>query len=277
MSDRGHGPDAAAMRPPTRQAWLEADWPAPPGVRALATLRHGAGASMRPFDRFNLGNARGDAGDDPIVVAANRAELTLRAGLPSAPVWLRQVHGTRVLRVDEPLPEGDASAERRRMADEPEADAAVTSVPGTVLAVLTADCLPVVLAARDGGEVGVAHAGWRGLAEGVLEAIQRDLLDDSLVFRYSHDHDDGLDGIEGTFNMCSFWYVECLARAGDLNQARFLFEKMLGYANHLGLFAEETGASGEQLGNFPQGLSHLGLISTARLIALGDEKDVFLE
>ena len=68
-----------------RRAWLEADWPAPPGVHALATLRHGAGASMVPFDRFNLGNARGEAGDDPIVVAANRAEFTLRAGLPSAP------------------------------------------------------------------------------------------------------------------------------------------------------------------------------------------------
>ncbi|HEY4529442.1 MAG TPA: peptidoglycan editing factor PgeF [Luteimonas sp.] len=160
----------ATPGPPTRKAWLDADWPAPPGVHALVTFRHGAGASMLPFDRFNLGNARGDAGDDPIIVAANRAELTLRAGLPSAPRWLRQVHGTGVLRVDEPLPEGDASAERRRMADEPEADAAVTSVPGTVLAVLTADCLPVVLAARDGREVAVAHAGWRGLADGVLEA-----------------------------------------------------------------------------------------------------------
>lgn len=155
---------------PTRKAWLDAAWPAPAGVHALVTLRHGAGASMLPFDRFNLGNARGDAGDDPIAVAANRAELTLRGGLPSAPRWLRQVHGSRVLRVDEALPEGDASAERRRMADEPEADAAVTSMPGTVLAVLTADCLPVVFAAREGGEVGVAHAGWRGLADGVLEA-----------------------------------------------------------------------------------------------------------
>ncbi|WP_343225026.1 peptidoglycan editing factor PgeF [Luteimonas sp. MC1895] len=154
----------------SRSAWLDAGWPAPPGVRALTTLRHGAGASMVPFDRFNLGNARGDAGDDPICVAANRAEFTLRAGLPSAPHWLRQVHGTGVLRVDDVLPEGDATAERRRMEAEPEADAAVTSVAGAVLAVLTADCLPVVFAARDGREVGVAHAGWRGLAAGVLEA-----------------------------------------------------------------------------------------------------------
>lgn len=96
-----------------------------------------------------------------------------------------------------------------------------------------------------------------------LTAIEQDLLDDSLVYRYSHDSDDGLEGIEGTFNMCSFWYVECLARAGDLPQARFLFEKMLGYANHLGLFAEETGAAGEQLGNFPQAFTHLALISAA--------------
>lgn len=154
----------------SRSAWLAAGWPAPPGVRALTTLRHGAGASMLPFDRFNLGNARNDAGDDPICVAANRAEFTLRAGLPSAPHWLRQVHGTGVLRVDDALPEGDATAERRRMEAEPEADAAVTSVAGAVLAVLTADCLPVVFAARDGREVGVAHAGWRGLAAGVLEA-----------------------------------------------------------------------------------------------------------
>ena len=152
-----------------RRAWIAADWPAPPGVHALVTLRHGAGASMVPFDRFNLGNARGEAGDDPVIVAANRSELVDRAGLPSAPHWLRQVHGTGVLRVDDRLPYGNATAERARMVDEPEADAAVTDVPGAVLAVLTADCLPVVLAARGGGEVAVAHAGWRGLAAGVLE------------------------------------------------------------------------------------------------------------
>lgn len=161
---------STAGGPPLRRAWLDADWPAPPGVHALVTLRHGAGASMVPFDRFNLGNARSAEGDDPVIVAANRAELVERAGLPSAPHWLRQVHGTGVLRVGDVLPFGNATAERGRMADEPEADAAVTDVPGAVLAVLTADCLPVVLAARDGGEVAVAHAGWRGLAAGVLEA-----------------------------------------------------------------------------------------------------------
>lgn len=155
---------------PRRQAWLEAGWPAPPGVRALTTLRHGAGASMVPFDRFNLGNVHGATGDDPVIVAANRSELVDRVDLPSAPHWLRQVHGTGVLRIDDPLPYGNATTERGRMASEPEADAAVTDVSGVVLAVLTADCLPVVLAARDGGEVAVAHAGWRGLAAGVLEA-----------------------------------------------------------------------------------------------------------
>ena len=163
MSPAGPGPS------PARRAWLEADWPAPPGVRAMVTLRHGAGASMVPFDRFNLGNARGPDGDDPVIVAANRADLVDRAGLPSAPHWLRQVHGTGVLRVDGALPPGNATTERGRMAAEPEADAAATDVPGAVLAVLTADCLPVVFAARDGGEVAVAHAGWRGLAAGVLE------------------------------------------------------------------------------------------------------------
>jgi GH15 family glucan-1,4-alpha-glucosidase len=97
-----------------------------------------------------------------------------------------------------------------------------------------------------------------------LRAVGEKLMDDSLVHRYSIDTGfDGLQGAEGTFNMCSFWYVECVARAGDLQKARFYFEKMLGYANHLGLFAEETGNSGEQLGNFPQAFTHLSLISAA--------------
>ncbi|GAA3916044.1 peptidoglycan editing factor PgeF [Luteimonas lutimaris] len=136
---------------------LRADWDAPANVHAFTTLRFGAGTSQAPFDAFNLGNARAADGDDPATVARNRAELAERAGLPSPPCWLRQVHGTRVLRFDAPV------------ADEPEADAAVTATPGVVLAILTADCLPVVLAARDGSEVAAAHAGWRGLAAGVLE------------------------------------------------------------------------------------------------------------
>ncbi|HOU64566.1 MAG TPA: peptidoglycan editing factor PgeF [Thermomonas sp.] len=134
-------------------AWLDADWPAPPGVRALSTMRHGLGVSKPPFDAFNLG-AR--CGDDPEAVAENRRQLDAALVLPSPPRWLRQVHGIGVAR--EPG------------FDEPEADAAVTSMPGTVLAILTADCLPVVFAARDGDEIGAAHAGWRGLGAGVLEA-----------------------------------------------------------------------------------------------------------
>ena len=94
-----------------------------------------------------------------------------------------------------------------------------------------------------------------------LKGIEKDLVEDSLVYRYRND--DGLSGGEGTFCMCSFWYVECLARSGDLEQARYVFEKMLGYANHVGLYAEELGPSGEHLGNFPQAFTHLGLISAA--------------
>ena len=144
-----------------RSALLPADWPAAPGVVACTTLRLGAGVSDAPFDRFNLG-AR--CGDDPAAVMANRAALADLGALPSTPHWLRQVHGSTVVRFDAPATPG-TPAER-----EPEADAAVTSVAGVVLTVLTADCLPVVFAAADGAEVGVAHAGWRGLADGVLEA-----------------------------------------------------------------------------------------------------------
>lgn len=98
-----------------------------------------------------------------------------------------------------------------------------------------------------------------------LKAIENDLVYDSLVYRY-HTEDTPVDtfgGIEGTFNMCTFWYVECLSRAGELQKARLYFEKMLGYANHLGLYAEETGPRGEHLGNFPQAFTHLALISAA--------------
>ena len=98
-----------------------------------------------------------------------------------------------------------------------------------------------------------------------LAAVKEDLVDDSLVYRYKMGHGaaDGLAGDEGTFNMCSFWYVECLTRAGDIEKARLMFEKMLGYANHLGLYSEELGPRGEHLGNFPQAFTHLALISAA--------------
>jgi GH15 family glucan-1,4-alpha-glucosidase len=111
-----------------------------------------------------------------------------------------------------------------------------------------------------------------------LRAIEEVLVSDSLVYRYKTGDAfwDGLLGQEGTFSMCSFWYVECLSRAGDLEKARFFFEKALGYANHLGLYAEELGLRGEHLGNFPQAFTHLALISAAydlnrRLSAAGHQ------
>ncbi len=109
--------------------------------------------------------------------------------------------------------------------------------------------------------IGASDPQWRG----ALRAIEAELIDDSLVKRYDplKATSDGLSGGEGTFSVCSFWYVECLARAGDLRQARFIFEKALGYANHLGLYAEQLGPAGEHLGNFPQALTHLALISAA--------------
>ena len=98
-----------------------------------------------------------------------------------------------------------------------------------------------------------------------VDAIIKELTKDSLVHRYnlSEDTDDGLPGVEGTFSMCTFWLVEALTRSGRLQEARFLFERMLGYANHLGLYGEEIGVTGETLGNFPQAFTHLALISTA--------------
>ncbi|MFZ2237180.1 MAG: peptidoglycan editing factor PgeF [Dokdonella sp.] len=134
--------------------WIVPDWPAP--VSAAVSTRLVDGASQPPFDSFNLGTR---CGDDPDHVAANRLALIDALGLQQSPCWLRQVHGTTVVRLSsspEPV--------------EHEADAAVASEPGVVLAILTADCLPVLFASRDGIHIGAAHAGWRGLAAGVLEA-----------------------------------------------------------------------------------------------------------
>ncbi len=107
-----------------------------------------------------------------------------------------------------------------------------------------------------------------------LDAILRELVFDNLVSRYSlQETQDGLRGTEGTFSLCTFWLVEALTRAGRLEDARIMFEKMLGYANHLGLYAEELGPSGDALGNFPQAFTHLALISAAVNLdrALGGE------
>ncbi|MFF6998984.1 glycoside hydrolase family 15 protein [Streptomyces sp. NPDC008313] len=105
-----------------------------------------------------------------------------------------------------------------------------------------------------------------------LDAMDEELVSDSLVYRYDPKASpDGLRGSEGTFNLCSFFYVEALARSGRLNEARHAFDKMLTYANHVGLFAEEIGPSGEQLGNFPQAFTHLALVTAA--MALDEELD----
>lgn len=109
--------------------------------------------------------------------------------------------------------------------------------------------------------IGATDPRWKS----TLEAVKKNLVEDSLLYRYlpGKAAPDGFSGGEGTFSTCSFWYVECLARANDLRQARFIFEKALGYANHLGLYAEQLGPCGEHLGNFPQALTHIALISAA--------------
>jgi GH15 family glucan-1,4-alpha-glucosidase len=106
-----------------------------------------------------------------------------------------------------------------------------------------------------------------------LKAIEADLVTDSLVFRYTPESD-GLDGEEGTFSLCSFWYVEALTRAGRLDDAQLALEKMFTYANHVGLYAEQVSATGDQVGNFPQAFTHFALISAAtNLDRALDKKD----
>lgn len=157
---------------------LVPDWDAGSNVGALITLRAG-GVSRGPFGLAGGGegglNLGAHCGDDPELVQLNRARV--RALLPSEPVWLRQVHGTAVRHCVAPAAPGDA---------EMTADAAVTDVPGVVLAVLTADCLPVLLADAQRAVVGIAHAGWRGLAAGVIEhtiagMLQRGARADGIV------------------------------------------------------------------------------------------------
>ena len=134
--------------------WLVPDWPAPINVRACCTTRQG-GVSLAPYDSFNLGD---HVGDDAGAVQANRAYLQQVLQLPQAPAWLQQVHGTTLLRLPQQR-EGVAQA-----------DASVTNQAGYVCAVLTADCLPLLFCDRQGTTVAAAHAGWRGLAAGVIEA-----------------------------------------------------------------------------------------------------------
>ena len=137
------------------------DWPAPDRVRAFTTTRLMPGNSRPPYDAFNLGLR---SGEDASTVLANRALLERALSLPSPPRWLHQVHGERSLRLTSEV-----------LAGEPEADAAFTTEPGVVLAILTADCLPILLCADCGDEIAAIHAGWRGLAAGVIETCVRRL------------------------------------------------------------------------------------------------------
>ncbi len=132
-------------------------WAAPPGVRAAFTLRTG-GVSQAPYDSLNLG-AR--IGDSPEAVRENRRRVREALRLPAEPLWLEQVHGIGVV---------DVEAGKGTPGDPPIGDASVARSSGQVCAIRVADCMPVLFAVRDGSAVGAAHAGWRGLAGGVLEA-----------------------------------------------------------------------------------------------------------
>jgi len=133
--------------------WIEPEWPAPPGVRVISTLRLG-GVSEGRHASLNLGD---HVEDHPRLVAENRRLLRAAALLPAEPYWLKQVHGVTVADLD--LPQASLLA-----------DASITKEVGRVCAVLTADCLPIALAAQSGEAVAAVHAGWRGLAAGVIEA-----------------------------------------------------------------------------------------------------------
>lgn len=144
-------------------AWIEPDWPAPPGIRAASSLRAG-GMSTGAYASLNLG---AHVGDDAATVAANRLALRQALNLPAEPVWLTQVHSARAVGADAPATL--------------EADASYTRAAGVVCAVMTADCLPILLCSRDGAAVAAVHAGWKGLAGGVVESVvaavgDRDLL-----------------------------------------------------------------------------------------------------
>lgn len=134
--------------------WIEPDWPAPASVRAVSTCRDG-GVSRGPWASLNLGDR---CGDDPTAVAANRKRLIEAIGAPGEPFWLQQQHGIDVVRA------------RARSGTPPKADAAFATTPGVVCVVQTADCSPVLLCNRAGTEVAAIHAGWRGLAAGVIPA-----------------------------------------------------------------------------------------------------------
>lgn len=135
------------------EMWMTPDWPAPATVKAISTTRFG-GISQGPYAGLNLGD---HVGDEPAAVAHNRQWLQQQLGLAHAPAWLSQTHSTIVLDLQGPLTQI------------PHADASVTRENGIACTVMTADCLPVLLCDRQGTQVGAVHAGWRGLADGIIE------------------------------------------------------------------------------------------------------------
>jgi len=143
--------------------WIVPRWPAPPNVRAVSTLRKG-GVSQGRFESLNLGL---HVGDDPARVQKNRELLAATLALPAQPLWLDQHHGCAITRAD--------NAETRY------ADASFATAPGAVCAVMTADCLPVLLCNGNGSRIAAIHAGWRGLAQGIIEATAKALDENNLI------------------------------------------------------------------------------------------------
>ena len=143
-------------------AWLTPEWPAPPRVRALSTWR-GGGVSTGKYESLNLGTHVDDEGT---AVAENRRRLAEAARLPAEPCWLRQMHGTEVADLDSAVPAAMSVPLSSR-------DASYTRTPGRICAILTADCLPLLIVDVDGSVIGAVHAGWRGLCAGVLAATVR--------------------------------------------------------------------------------------------------------
>lgn len=140
---------------------IRPNWAAPPQIKSFCTTRHG-GVSKAPFNALNLGL---NAGDNSVDVLHNRS--IVRSHLPAEPLWLKQIHGVAV---STPASRNDSNGKPF------EADAAVTNVANEVLAILTADCMPVLFASKSGGVIGAAHAGWRGLSGGVLENTLQEML-----------------------------------------------------------------------------------------------------
>lgn len=140
---------------------IEPNWAAPLSITAFCTTRTG-GVSKPPFNTLNLGL---NADDDPVDVLRNRA--IIRSNLPAEPIWLKQIHGVTV----------STPTSRNTLGIGPfESDAAITNIPNEVLAILTADCMPVLFSSKGGDVIGAAHAGWRGLAGGVLENTLKGML-----------------------------------------------------------------------------------------------------